>query len=128
MNLYHIATREAWSAAEGHGAYKPSSLTSEGFVHCSTGRQVMLVAKRFYAGQAGLVLLVISAERLTSTLKWEHVPDDPASAQGKPGPAYPHVYGPINLDAVTEVLDFGPDPDGTFRAPAIVDREAGGNR
>jgi uncharacterized protein (DUF952 family) len=125
VNLYHIATRAAWLAAEEHGAYEPASLASEGFVHCSTATQVLPVAHRFYAGQSGLALLVIDPARLTSTLKWEQVPDEPASAAGAQGSAYPHIYGPVNLDAVTAVLDFEPDRDGRFRAPVEVRREAG---
>lgn len=125
MNLYHIAARAAWSVAEVNGAYEPPSLASEGFVHCSTAEQVLLVARRFYAGQAGLVLLVIDPAQLTSSLKWEQVLDDPESVPGGQGSAYPHIYGPVNLDAVTAVLDFEPDRDGRFHAPAVVNRETG---
>lgn len=125
MNLYHIATRAAWSAAAELGTYEPPSLESEGFVHCSMAAQVLPVAERFYSGQAGLVLLVINPDRVTSTLKWEQVLDDPASVQGEPDSPYPHICGPINLDAVVDVLDFEPRSDGTFPARDIVAREAG---
>jgi uncharacterized protein (DUF952 family) len=123
VNIYHIASRAAWSAAGEHGAYEPASLGSEGFIHCSAAAQVLPVANRFYAGQRGLVLLVIDPGRLNSALKWEHVLDNPASVPGEQGQAYPHVYGPINLDAVTDVLGFEPGPDGLFRAPAVLGRE-----
>jgi uncharacterized protein (DUF952 family) len=125
VNLYHIAARAAWSAAREHGAYEPPSLASEGFVHCSAAAQVLAVANRFYAGQGGLVLLVIDPARLTSVLKWEPVLDDPAAGQFEQGSAYPHIYGPINLDAVTGVLDLDLGPDGMFHLPAAVGREAG---
>ena len=128
MKLYHIATREAWSVARRQGTYRPPGLASEGFVHCSTARQVLPVARRFYAGQTGLVLLVIDPARLTAELTWEQVVDDPASAAGLPGSAYPHVHGPLNLDAVTAVLDFEPDRDGEFHAPGLVDLDAGTDR
>ena len=124
MNIYHIASRAAWSAASEHGAYEPPSLASEGFVHCSTAAQVVPVANRFYAGQPGLVLLVIDPGRLTSALKWEHVLDAPASVPGERAPAYPHIHGPINLDAVTDVLGFEPGPDGLFRVPTAISPRA----
>jgi uncharacterized protein (DUF952 family) len=83
------------------------------------------VANRFYARQTGLVLLVIDLDRLTSALKWEPVLDAPASIPGEQGPAYPHIYGPINLEAVTDVLGFEPGPDGLFRAPTALSHRAG---
>jgi uncharacterized protein (DUF952 family) len=125
VNLYHIATRAAWSSAKEHGAYEPASLASEGFVHCSTAAQVVPVANRFYAGQTGLVLLVIDPARLIPMLKWEQVLDDPATVPSEKPAAYPHVYGPVNLDAITGVLEFEPARNGTFRAPAVVSRQAG---
>jgi uncharacterized protein (DUF952 family) len=50
--------------------------------------------------------LTITAERLTAPLRYETVPER--------GEMFPHLYGPLNLDAVTAVVDFaGPgQPDG----------------
>jgi uncharacterized protein (DUF952 family) len=36
------------------------------------------------------------------------------------GDAFPHIYGPINLDAVLQVLDFGADTSGQFFLPASL--------
>ncbi|MGA7192926.1 MAG: DUF952 domain-containing protein, partial [Anaerolineales bacterium] len=64
--IYHIASREAWNAAQEQGQYSAPSLTSEGFIHCSTRTQVLSVAEKFYKGQTGLVILVIDSARLSS--------------------------------------------------------------
>ena len=57
--IYHIVDRGEWEAALKSGEYRPSSLADEGFIHCSTRRQVVQVADFLYHGQAGLILLEI---------------------------------------------------------------------
>ena len=44
------------------------------------------------------MLLVIDTERVRPELRYEQVP-------AQPDP-YPHIYGPLNLDAVVEVRPF----------------------
>jgi uncharacterized protein (DUF952 family) len=120
VNVVHITSRLAWNEAGHLGQYAPSSLGSEGFIHCSSAEQAVPVASRFYRGQTGLVLLVIDPERLTSTLKWEP-PADGSPSPGLPADArFPHIYGPLNLDAVVQVLDFEPDANGEFSLPAVL--------
>jgi uncharacterized protein (DUF952 family) len=120
LKIVHIATRKAWAEAQRAGPYTAPSLENEGFIHCSTFSQALPVAEKYYKGQHGLVLLVIEPARLTSGLKWE------APAEGAPPPGveageqFPHIYGPINLDAVVQALDFEPGPDGHFILPAAL--------
>ncbi len=120
MNLVHITSRLAWDEAGRLGQYAPSSLGSQGFIHCSSVDQVLPVAAQFYRGQSGLVLLVVDPRRLISPLKWE------SSAEGAPPPGvdaealFPHIYGPLNLDAVVQVLDFEPDANGVFVLPDVL--------
>jgi uncharacterized protein (DUF952 family) len=109
--IFHITTRKAWEDARTKGEYTVESLASEGFIHCSTLAQVLPVADKFYKGQSGLVLLVIEPALLSSTLKWEP-PSGGTPPPGVPaGDPFPHIYGPINLDAVVKPLDFEPNPD-----------------
>ncbi len=93
--IYHITTAEAWSAAKTSGAYVSPSLKEEGFIHCSEKGQVEDIKSRFYAGVEDLVLLTIDTEKLTSQLIFEWSP----SVQN----TFPHIYGPINMDAVVTV-------------------------
>jgi uncharacterized protein (DUF952 family) len=111
--LLHITTQSAWQSAQQAGEYTAPSLASEGFIHCSTAAQVAAVAERFYAGQRGLVLLVLDAQRIRSEVRYEPGAD-------KPDELFPHVYGPIHLDAVTRVVeDFAPDPSGKWILPLL---------
>ncbi len=89
------------------GSYRSDSLDREGFIHCSLPRQLVTVANRFYAGQAGLVLLCMEGDRLTAEVRYEAVDGD----------EFPHLYGSLNLEAVTQVLDFEPNAEGLFDLP-----------
>jgi uncharacterized protein (DUF952 family) len=115
--IYHITSRAAWDEARQRGDYRAESLETEGFIHCSTENQVVPVAEKFYKGQHDLYLLVIEPALLSSNLKWEP-PSGGAPPPGVPEDAlFPHIYGPINLDAVVQVFDLQSDPDGKFNFP-----------
>ena len=111
--ILHATPRTEWAAAQKQGNYTADSLAGEGFIHCSTEKQIVRVANMIFAGQHGLVLLVIDPARLTSDLRWEPGVDLASEL-------FPHIYGPLNLDAVVEVLAFEPDADGHFtRLPPV---------
>lgn len=117
--IYHITSRRAWRDAQQRGDYRAESLESEGFIHCSTGTQVLPVAEKYYPGKRGLIVLVIDPALLSSELKWE----PPAEGAPPPGVAegesFPHVYGPINLDAIARVIDLETNPDGEYSVPTL---------
>jgi uncharacterized protein (DUF952 family) len=109
-SIFHITSRAAWSEAQKSGRYVADSLAGQGFIHCSRERQVLRVANTYYPGQHGLVLLGIDPDKLTSELRWEPGADLATEL-------FPHVYGPIDLQAVVSVRDFEPGPDGSFALP-----------
>jgi uncharacterized protein (DUF952 family) len=116
--IFHITSRAEWDKAQQHGYYRAEGFAMEGFIHCSTLAQVLPVANNFYKGQSGLILLEIEPTLLSAELKWE----PPTGGAPPPGVAagdmFPHVYGPINVDAVVRVIDLTSKPDGTFDLPS----------
>ena len=104
--IFHITHPADWEHARQQGQYTSGSLTSEGFIHCSKPDQILNTANRFYAGQKGLLLLAIAPARVEAEIRFENLEG------GKE--LFPHIYGPLNLDAVTAVLPFEPDADGGF--------------
>ena len=117
--IIHITSRTAWDEAQKRGDYRTESLATEGFIHCSTVSQVLSVAENFYKGQRGLVLLAIVPTLLTSNLKWEP-PSGGTLPPGVPqGDPFPHIYGPINLEAVVKILDLEKDSKDTFILPNL---------
>jgi uncharacterized protein (DUF952 family) len=111
--ILHIASRAEWQAAQKRGEYRTASLDDDGFIHCSTAKQVLPVANAFYHGRQDLVLLVIDEKRVQVEVKWEAPAGHPAPGLS-PSDSFPHLYGPLNLEAVASVLDFPPDPDGSW--------------
>jgi uncharacterized protein (DUF952 family) len=113
--ILHIAVKNEWEAAVAdREAYVPVRFALDGFVHCSSATQVLGPADRLFRGRTDLVLLVIDPTRLQADVVEE--PGDP----GKPE-TFPHVYGPIDLDAVVRVIAFPPGPDGRFSLPDLVE-------
>jgi uncharacterized protein (DUF952 family) len=108
--IYHITSRISWAAAQKSGAYSADSLTGAGFIHCSKANQIVRVANIFFTNQHGLAILVINPLKLKSEVRWEVGTD-------KANELFPHIYGPLNVEAVMRVLDFEPGPDGMFSIP-----------
>jgi uncharacterized protein (DUF952 family) len=100
--ILHITTDAAWADAQRDGQLVAPSLAEEGFIHCSTHAQVEATANRIFRGSGDLLLLELDPDRLTAPLKWERATDV--------GEDFPHVYGPLNVDAVvgTRTLREGP--------------------
>jgi uncharacterized protein (DUF952 family) len=114
--ILHITSRAEWDEAQARGQYIAPSLQTEGFIHCSTEKQVLHVANAFYRAKTGLVLLVIEEAKLKPGLKWE-APAGPPAPGISESDSFPHIYGPINLTAVASVVDFPPGHDGSFILP-----------
>ena len=109
--IYHIATRADWAQAQADGVYTKSSvdktLAEEGFIHASQAAQVSRTANRYYRDVAGgLVVLVIDTDLVHAEVRYDEV----AGAELP----FPHIYGPLNADAVVAVWPLAPGPDGVF--------------
>ena len=107
--ILHITTRTEWETADIF--YTAPSLHSEGFIHCSTPEQVLATANELFRGQTGLVLLCIDPVRVTADILYEDCYQS--------GQKFPHIYGPLNINAVMNVVEFPPHADGTFSLPPL---------
>jgi len=105
--IYHICSRSISQAASAAGEYRADSLAKEGFIHFSQRHQVLPVARAFYAGQPDLVVLVVDPALLKAELKYEDpIPPLPADSAAKAGSQFPHLYGPLNFDAVVDIIEL----------------------
>jgi uncharacterized protein (DUF952 family) len=97
--IFHITDVATWATSQQKGAHTGSTrgidLAEEGYIHCSTAQQWPGVLERYYVDVPDVLLLHVDEERLTSPLVYEQLPGAPDT--------YPHIYGPLNLDAVVSV-------------------------
>jgi uncharacterized protein (DUF952 family) len=93
--INHLADPQAWAAALASDTrtYHAASLQTEKFIHLSTGDQVPHTFALFYPDRTDLVLLDVDETHpdVAPLLKWEPAPT---------GELFPHLYGPLPLDAV----------------------------
>ncbi len=100
--IYHMCPAATWEEAVKAGRYTGTADDQrDGFIHFSTANQIAESARRHRAGQAGLLLIGVGADRLGDRLRWE-------ASRG--GDLFPHVYGAL---APAEAASVEPLPLGT---------------
>lgn len=119
--IFHLALASDWAAAQDAGAYTTSTrgltLAEVGFIHCSRGDQWPAVREAFYGDVTEpMLLLQIDTARLDVPVMEE--PGAPGSAE-----TFPHVYGPLALDAVVRAM---PVPVSGSARPAAVSGDSFG--
>ena len=95
MQLFHITDQATWEAVKNAQAYEGDSLSSEGFIHCCFREQIEGVLSNWFKGKDNLVLLEIDPQKVRSPIKYENL--------GGGDDTFPHIYGPLNTDAVLTI-------------------------
>lgn len=104
--ILHCMKKENWKEVKNKRYFGEKNIELEGFIHCSPVEYMWRVAPNFKDTSDELVLLCIDTEKLESEIRWEDGDNC--------GRSYPHVYGLINLDAVTAVLPYLKDENGVW--------------
>jgi uncharacterized protein (DUF952 family) len=109
--IYKICPASNWREAERQGSYRGSPDDArDGFIHFSTAAQLEGTLKKHYTGQTGLFLVAVDADLLGDALRWE---------PSRGGDLFPHLYGPLDLGAVTAVMDLRARSDGSHEIPEL---------
>jgi uncharacterized protein (DUF952 family) len=109
--IYKICPASAWREAERRGAFRGSADDlRDGFIHFSTASQVAETARKHFFGQTGLFLIAVDADALGDELRWEPSRNDEL---------FPHLYGELDLGAVTAILDMRARSDGYHDIPEL---------
>ena len=96
--IHHVMTPEGWARFQEAGTSEQSTrdltLAEEGFIHCSYAEQLEGTLGRYYADLDEVVVVTLDPEQLSSEIKIEN--------------GFPHVYGPLELEAVVDVTRRAP--------------------
>lgn len=99
--VYKIVPTEAWQAAVRDGVFKGYGIDlGDPFIHLSSTAQVKGTLDRFFKSVEGLSVVAIDVGLLGDALVWESSDDDVL---------FPHLYAPLALDAVREVVSIPVD-------------------
>lgn len=105
--IYKICPQSLWQVAEQEGVFKGAAIDLiDGYIHFSSGEQVIQTARLHFAGQDDLVL--VEADPATLEITWE-------SSRG--GQLFPHLYGVLPMTAVRRVMPLGLGADGMHIFP-----------
>ncbi|RWA82426.1 DUF952 domain-containing protein [Mesorhizobium sp.] len=109
--IYKIAPEAMWREAEKNGAFTGAPIDiADGFIHFSTGSQARETAARHFAGQTDLLLIAIDQAKLGDALKYE---------VSRGGALFPHLYAPLDLDAVLWARPLPLGGDGRHQFPEL---------
>jgi uncharacterized protein (DUF952 family) len=96
--IYKISPKPEWQQAQTDGVFTGAPVDiADGYIHFSSAHQVRETAAKHFAGKDDLVLAAIDTEALGEALIWE---------RSRGGDLFPHLYGPLAMTAVTEVVDL----------------------
>ena len=114
--IRHIVPAAHFRALPESAPYLPAEFDKDGFIHCTRERDVLLqIANHYYRDVPGeFLVLVIDPTRVTAPVKFEPPfppppPDAPLARH-----LFPHIYGPLDREAIVEVHPARRAPDGAF--------------
>lgn len=108
--IFHIAVAAEW--ADATSAYRPERFDEDGFIHCSTASQVMRVARARFRGRNDVVLLRIDPDSVEREVRLENLEGGDE--------LFPHIYGELELSAVTGIEPLVVGMDGEFVTPTLL--------
>eukprot|EP00879_Flechtneria_rotunda_P024787 GHRR01026300.1.p1 GENE.GHRR01026300.1~~GHRR01026300.1.p1 ORF type:complete len:147 (+),score=24.36 GHRR01026300.1:97-537(+) len=128
--LYHLVQKSLWESCKAGGkSYYPPTYEADGFIHLTKEAPLLLsIANHFYQSVSGdFIVLALDSSKLTSEVKFEAAAAVGNTEAPETQQLFPHLYGTINSDAVTQELPVQRSGDKTFLSiaglPAAVESE-----
>ena len=105
--IFHVVKKEDWKEYKKDSRYHPESLDTNGFIHCSSGRDIESITNSLYKGEDGVLLIIINTTLVEPEIRYEN--------SGNSNIKYPHIYGPLNMDAVIDKIELASEDDGSYK-------------
>jgi uncharacterized protein (DUF952 family) len=110
--IYKVVGREVYDASVAAGRFLGQPIDkADGYIHLSTAEQLGETIRLYFAGLGGQVLFQLPTGPLGETLRWE-------ASRG--GALFPHLYGEIDMAAITNVAHVDVPADGRLDLPEWV--------
>lgn len=108
----HMVPVEYYEAQPADQDYRPETLAAgrEAFIHCTDGATNLADTgnRHYLTDRREFLVLVLDLSRVKAPVRY----DDP-------GRIYPHIYGPLNRDAILAIHPFPRDQEGRFLPPRL---------
>ncbi|MCI1695368.1 DUF952 domain-containing protein [Aneurinibacillus aneurinilyticus] len=103
--IYCLCPAFYWENFRNAHEYIPRDYEQEGFIHATKGDDLLIkVVNRVYKNFTDeLLVLVIDEKNVTAEVRYE---------QAKDGNLYPHIYGPLNTNAIMEIKQMNRTKNG----------------
>ena len=96
--IYKILTHTEWEAANKLGYVKTYLDDKDGFIHCSTAKQLALTLHFYFKKEKSLVLCEIEERNLNrSEYLFEKALSNNRSEQD-----FPHIYGKLGIEQISK--------------------------
>jgi len=104
--ILHLTPADDYNSLAPDAPYLPRDFERDGFIHCTRGSELLLtVANTYYRESPGAFqVLIIDEDKIALPVKWE--------LSGSV--LFPHIYGPLNRDAIVDIVGVRRAPDGEF--------------
>jgi uncharacterized protein (DUF952 family) len=108
--VYKVMSAEELSQMERDGVFRGSPVDiADGYIHLSCGAQLAETLDKHFSGVDGLVLAAVDLSRLGDTVRWE---------PSRGGQLFPHIYGPLPIEAVVSTAMLERTADGEIKLAA----------
>ena len=96
--IYKILTEEEWQTSNSLGFIETDLDIEDGFIHCSTAKQLALTLDLYFKNENSLILCEIDDKNLN---KSEFFYEKSANTN-RLGQAFPHIYGTLSTEQISK--------------------------